>query len=147
MNKVILIGNLSRDIEIRYTPSGTAVAKFGLAVNRNYTDTNTKEKKQEVMFIDVTVFGRAGETANQYLKKGSKVLIEGRLVLNQWTGNDGQKRSKHEVVCEKMEFLGCKNDNNQGNYQPLQQSYQQPQQPQQRHSIPEIDIDNEDIPF
>ena len=64
MNKVILIGNLSKDIELKYTPSGTAVAKFSLAVNRNYTDPITKENKQEVMFIDVTVFGRAGETAN-----------------------------------------------------------------------------------
>jgi len=149
MNKIILIGNLSKDIEVKYTPSGTAVAKFSLAVNRNYTDSTTKEKKQEVMFIDVTVFGRAGETANQYLKKGSKVLIEGRLVLNQWTDQSGQKRSKHEVICEKMEFLGCKNDNNQGNYQ-TQQTQARPQQPQQKqhqYTAPQVDIDDEDIPF
>jgi single-strand DNA-binding protein len=142
MNKVILIGNLSKDIELRYTPSGTAIAKFSLAVNRNYTDPATKEKKQEVMFIDISVFGKAGETANQYLKKGSKVLVEGRLVLNQWSDQTGQKRSKHEVVCEKMEFLGCKNDNNQ-NYQAQPQT----PQPQTQQRVREVDIDEEDIPF
>jgi single-strand DNA-binding protein len=81
-NKVILIGNLSRDVELRYTPSGTGVAKFGLATNRTYIDASTKEKKQEVMFIDITMFGRSAETANQWLSKGKKVLIEGRLVLD-----------------------------------------------------------------
>jgi single-strand DNA-binding protein len=160
-NKVILIGNLTRDVELRYTPSGTAVAKFGLATNRTYSDTVTKEKKQEVMFIDITMFGRSAETANQWLKKGKKVLIEGRLVLDQWTGNDGQKRSKHSVVAEKMQFMDNKNENsgagnyNSGNYQNNNQSYNnQPQQPQQsapaqqqEPQIPSIDIDEEDIPF
>ena len=145
MNKIILIGNLSKDIELRYTPSGTAVAKFSLAVNRNYTDPTTKEKKQEVMFIDVTVFGRAGETARQYLKKGSKILIEGRLVLNQWTDQIGQKRSKHEVVCEKIEFLDCKNDNNQGNYQ-TQQPQTQPR-PRPQNTAPRLELDDDEIPF
>jgi single-strand DNA-binding protein len=144
MNKVILIGNLSKDIELKYTPSGTAVAKFSLAVNRNYTDPTTKEKKQEVMFIDVTVFGRAGETARQYLKKGSKILIEGRLVLNQWTDQMGQKRSKHEVVCEKIEFLDCKN-NNQGNYQ-TQQPQTQPR-PRPQNTAPRVELDDDEIPF
>jgi len=167
-NKVILIGNLTRDVELRYTPSGTAIAKFGLATNRTYNDTVTKEKKQEVMFIDITMFGRSAETANQWLKKGKKVLIEGRLVLDQWTGNDGQKRSKHSVVAEKMQFMDSKNENsgagdyNSGNYQnnnqnsynqqPQQQMAQPVQQPktqavQQEAQIPSIDIDDEDIPF
>jgi single-strand DNA-binding protein len=97
------------------------------------------------MFIDVTVFGRGGETANQYLKKGSKVLIEGRLVLNQWTDQTGQKRSKHEVVCEKMEFLGCKNDNNQGNYQ-TQQPQTQPR-PKAQNTAPRVELDDDEIPF
>jgi len=169
-NKVILIGNLTRDVELRYTPSGTAVAKFGLATNRTYNDTVTKEKKQEVMFIDITLFGRSAETANQWLKKGKKVLIEGRLVLDQWTDNTGQKRSKHSVVAEKMQFMDSKNENsgagdyNSGNYQNNnynQNNYNQPQtqstmqnqaqptqQPvQQQNQIPSIDIDEEDIPF
>jgi single-strand DNA-binding protein len=168
-NKVILIGNLTRDVELRYTPSGTAVAKFGLATNRTYKDTVTKENKQEVMFIDITMFGRSAETANQWLKKGKKVLIEGRLVLDQWIDNSGQKRSKHSVVAEKMQFMDNKNENsgagnyNSGNYQNNNQNYNQPQQnynnqpqynepagqtqAQPENNIPSIDIDEEDIPF
>jgi len=166
-NKIILIGNLTRDIELRYTPSGTAVAKFGLATNRVYSDPVTKEKKQEVMFIDVTVFGRAAETANQYLKKGSQVLVEGRLSFNQWTDNTGQKRSKHEVIAENVKFLGGRdNSNNGNNFAQPQQNYNQgynnqpsynqntqPSQPQTmpqqqaENNIPSIDIDEEDIPF
>ncbi len=162
-NKVILIGNLTRDVELRYTPSGTAVAKFGLATNRTYNDPVTKEKKQEVMFIDITMFGRSAETANQWLKKGKKVLIEGRLALDQWTGNDGQKRSKHSVIAEKMQFMDSKNENsgmndyNSGNYQNYNNQAQaqynqqsapvQQTQPQQEEKIPSIDIDEEDIPF
>jgi single-strand DNA-binding protein len=141
-NKVILIGNLTRDVELRYTPSGTAVAKFGLATNRTYIDATTKEKKQEVMFIDITMFGRSAETANQWLKKGKKVLIEGRLVLDQWTGQDGQKRSKHSVVAEKMQFMDNKDENSgAGNYGDYQNNGNQPQtQPQQS-------TQEEDIPF
>jgi len=164
-NKVILVGNLTRDIELRYTPSGTAVAKFGLATNRVYSDPVTKEKKQEVMFIDITVFGRAAETANQYLKKGSQVLVEGRLSLNQWTDQTGQKRSKHEIIAEQVKFLGGRETQNSGysdnSYQQPQnnynqnQGYNQPSQPQaqpqtmqnQNENIPSIDIDEEDIPF
>jgi len=151
-NKVILIGNLTRDIELRYTPSGTAVAKFGLATNRVYTDPVTKEKKQEVMFIDITVFGRAAETANQYLRKGSQVLVEGRLSLNQWTDQTGQKRSKHEIIAENVKFLGGRDNNNS---QPMQNTQPQPQQPQynqpqpqaENNNIASIDIDEEEIPF
>ena len=172
-NKVILIGNLTRNVELRYTPSGTAIAKFGLATNRVYNDPITKEKKQEVMFIDITMFGKSAETANQWLKKGKKVLIEGRLVLDQWTDNNGQKRSKHSVVAEKMQFMDSKNENsgaddyNSANYQnynnsqdynnsqvtynqPTQQQIQQTQMTQEQKepesNIPSIDID-EDIPF
>ena len=104
-NKVILIGNLTRDVELKYTPTGTAIAKFGLATNRTYKDSMTGENKQEVMFIDITVFGRSAEVANQYLSKGRKVLVEGRLVLDQWVDSSGQKRSKHSVVAEKVQFM------------------------------------------
>ena len=150
-NRVILIGHLTRNIELRYTPSGTAVAKFGLATNRVYTDPVTKEKKQEVMFIDITVFGRAAETANQYLRKGSQVLVEGRLSLNQWTDQTGQKRSKHEIIAENVKFLGGRDNNSQ----PMQNTQPQPQQPQynqpqpqaENNNIASIDIDEEEIPF
>jgi single-strand DNA-binding protein len=147
-NKVILIGNLSRDVELKYTPNGTGVAKFGLATNRTYIDASTKEKKQEVMFIDITMFGRSAETANQWLSKGKKVLIEGRLVLDQWTDNNGQKRSKHSVVAEKMQFMDNKNENN-GNQQNNNQNYNKAAQPQQRQApqIPSVDMGEEDIPF
>ena len=160
-NKIILIGNLTRDVELRYTPSGVAVAKFGLATNRVYKDSVTKENKQEVMFIDITMFGRSAEVANQWLKKGKKVLIEGRLVLDQWTDQMGQKRSKHSVIAEKMQFIDNKNENsgmdNYGGgvgYQNNNTVQQQPQvqqttqqQTTQTESIPSIDIDEEDIPF
>jgi single-strand DNA-binding protein len=150
-NKVILIGNLTRDVELKYTPSGTAIAKFGLATNRTYKDSVTGENKQEVMFIDITVFGRSAEIANQYLAKGRRVLIEGRLILEQWVDSSGQKRSRHSVIAERVQFMDSKSSSdsgyNQGGYE-----YQQPQpthqpQPQKHQDVPEIDIDEDEIPF
>lgn len=104
-NKVILAGNLTRDPELRYTPKGTAVAKFGLAINRNWTS-ETGEKKEEVTFVDIDSFGRQAEVISQYLKKGRPVLIEGRLKLDQWDDKQtGQKRSRLGVVLESFSFL------------------------------------------
>lgn len=151
-NKVILIGNLTRDVELRYATSGTAIGKFGLATNRTYKDNMTGENKQDVMFIDITVFGRSAEIANQYLSKGKKVMIEGRLQLEQWTAQDGTKRSKHSVVCEKLQFMDNRQSDGseEGGYapQPQQQPYQQQRDsaPRQQQT-PEIDINEEDIPF
>jgi single-strand DNA-binding protein len=105
-NKVILMGNLTRDPELRYTPKGTAIAKIGLAVNRVWT-TETGEKREEVTFVDVDVFGRTAENVGQYMRKGSPILIEGRLKLDQWDDKQtGQKRSKMGVVAETVQFLG-----------------------------------------
>ena len=105
-NKVILMGNLTRDPELRYTPKGTAIAKIGLAVNRVWT-TETGEKKEEVTFVDVDVFGRTAENVGQYMRKGSPILIEGRLRLDQWDDKQtGQKRQKLGVVAETVQFLG-----------------------------------------
>jgi len=105
-NRVILIGNLTRDPELRYTPKGTAIAKIGVAVNRVWTN-EAGEKKEEVTFVDVDVFGRAAENAGQYLRKGRPVMIEGRLKLDQWDDKQsGQKKSKLGVICETMQFLG-----------------------------------------
>jgi len=102
-NKVILLGNLTRDPELRYTPNGTPVATFGMAMNRRSGQGN--ERKEEVCFIDVVTFGREAETASEYLSKGRAALIEGRLQWRSWEGQDGQKRSKHEVVAERIQFM------------------------------------------
>ncbi len=102
-NKVILIGNLTKDPEIRYTPNGTAVASFRLAVNRRYKQ--GEEFKEEVCYIDIVVFGKQAESCGQYLNKGSGVIVEGRLQEKRWDTEDGQKRSKHEVVAQTVRFL------------------------------------------
>ena len=114
LNKVMLIGNLTRDPEIKYTPKGSAVADLGLAINRNYTLDNG-EKREEVTFVDVTLWGRTAELAGQYLKKGRPVYIEGRLRLDTWDDKQtGQKRSKLTVVGETMQFLGGRGDSEGG---------------------------------
>ncbi len=147
-NKVILVGNLSRDVELKYLPSGTAIGQFGIATNRTYKDTNTGENKQEVMFIDVKVFGRSAEVANQYLRKGSKALVEGRLVLEQWVDKNGYKRSKHVVIAEKVQFMDSKSQNSGGEFNGYKaQSAPKPQMQQTQQNIPSIDIDESEIPF
>jgi len=114
-NKIILVGNLTRDIELRYSQSGSAIAKTAIATSRKFTSNG--EKKEEVCFVDITFFGRSGEVANQYLRKGSKILVEGRLNFEQWVDQNGQKRSKHSVIAETMQMLDSKGDN-QGGYTP-----------------------------
>jgi single-strand DNA-binding protein len=104
-NKVILAGNLTRDPELRYTPSGKAVAKFGLAINRTWTS-ETGEKKEDTTFVDIDCFGRQAEVISQYMKKGRPLLVEGRLKLDQWDDKQtGQKRSRLGVVLESFSFL------------------------------------------
>src|SRR5689334_2639660 len=113
-NKVILLGNLTRDPEVRYTPKGTAVTELGMAVNRVYTAENG-EKREETTFVDVTLWGRTAEIAGEYLKKGRPVFIEGRLQLDTWDDKQsGQKRSKLKVVGEHIEFLGDRPAQGQG---------------------------------
>jgi single-strand DNA-binding protein len=105
-NKVILVGNVTRDPELRYTPKGVAIAKIGLAVNRTWR-TDTGESREEVTFIDIDAFGKQAETLGQYIKKGSPLLVEGRLKLDQWDDKQtGQKRSKLGVIVEGFQFLG-----------------------------------------
>ena len=105
-NKVILMGNLTRDPQVRYTPSGSAVTELGLAVNRTWFDKQTNSKKEDTTFVDVTVWGRTAEVAGEYLSKGRPVLIEGRLQLDQWQDKEsGQNRSKLKVVCDNMTML------------------------------------------
>ena len=107
-NKVMLIGNLTRDPELRYTPSNTAVAELGLAVNRTYQD-KSGNKQEDVTFVDVTVWGRAAENCSEYISKGAPVFIEGRLTLDTWENDDGQKRSKLKVTAQRVDFLGGSN--------------------------------------
>ena len=104
LNRVLLIGNLTRDPELRYVPSGTAVATFTVAVNRVYTS-QAGEKKEEVSFIRVVVWGRRAEVCGEYLSKGSPVFVEGRLQSRSWEGQDGQKRSTMEVIADNVQFL------------------------------------------
>jgi single-strand DNA-binding protein len=103
LNKVILLGNLTRDPELRYTPNGTPVSTFGLAVNRRYRQ--GEEWRDEVCYIDIVTFGRQAETVGEYLNKGNLAMVEGRLQWRSWETEDGQKRSKHEVVANNVQFL------------------------------------------
>jgi single-strand DNA-binding protein len=206
-NKVVLVGNLTRDIELRYAQSGSAIANTAIATSRKFTQNG--ERKEEVCFMDITFFGRSAEVANQYLRRGSKILVEGRIKFDQWVSQDGSKRSKHSVIVETMQMLDSKADaqaqgggdysqapsNGGGGYEaPAQQqqqnygqqsqqqpaSYGQPQQQQSNNygggqqqnsygnapqkqqapaqnyqkqempsaqAIPEIDIDEDEIPF
>lgn len=109
-NKVILIGNLTRDPELRYTPKGTAIARIALAVNRNWR-TDTGETREEVTFVDIDAFGKQAEVIGEYLRKGSPIMVEGRLRLDSWDDRTtGQKRSKMLVVLEAFQFLDSRND-------------------------------------
>ncbi len=105
LNKVFLIGNLTRAPELRYTPSGMAVADMRLAVNRSYT-TQSGEKRDETCFLTVIVWGKQAESCSQYLDKGSPIMVEGRLQTRDWETKEGQKRSVVEVVAERVQFLG-----------------------------------------
>jgi single-strand DNA-binding protein len=154
-NKVVLVGNLTRDIELKYLQSGTAVGNSAIATSRKFKSTSG-EQKEEVCFIDIAFFGRSAEIANQYLKKGSKILVEGRLKLDQWTDQNGAKRSKHSIIVENMQMLGGKSDEGANSYVPpsdskpfANESTQTMQTPiqEQSKSIPEIDIDDDEIPF
>lgn len=107
LNRVMLMGNLTRDPELRYTPGNTAVANLGLAVNRRWKNQNG-EQQEETTFIDCEAWGRTAEVLNQYLQKGRPVYVEGRLKLDQWQDKDGQNRSKLKVVVEQFQFIDSK---------------------------------------
>lgn len=137
-NKVILVGNVTRDPEVRFTPGGTAVTDVGLAVNRFWMDKSSNERKEETTFIDVTLWGRTAEVAGEYLAKGRPCLIEGRLQLDQWDDKEtGQKRSKLKVVGETLQLLGGRSDGGGGPSAPPQQSPQQRPAQQQAAQPPQ----------
>jgi single-strand DNA-binding protein len=106
-NRVVLLGNLTRDPQLKYLPNNTAVCEFGLAMNRQWRDADGNQR-DEVCFVDVAAFGRRGETINQYMSKGRQILIEGRLKFDSWTSQDGTKRSKLSVVVDNFTFVGSR---------------------------------------
>lgn len=138
LNKVMLIGNLTRDVEMRFTPAGTGIANFGIACNRKWKDAKTGELKEEVTFVDIELFGKTAEVAQKYLAKGKSVFIEGRLKLDQWEDKGtGQKRSKLKVIGETLQFLS------DGKQQPQAKPTAQ-QAPQADH---DLGISDEGIPY
>ena len=146
-NTVILAGNLTRDIELKYSQSGMAIGKTAIATSKKFTTNG--EKREEVCFIDLTFFGRSAEVANQYLRKGSKILVEGALQFDQWVDKDGQKRSKHSVTVETMQMLDSK-----GNSSDHQSEENAPaaapaakQAKAAPAATPAIEVDEDEIPF
>ncbi|WP_104640352.1 single-stranded DNA-binding protein [Helicobacter bizzozeronii] len=148
-NKITLVGHLTRDVDLRHTPGGASIGKTGIATNHVYRRQDGA-KGEETCFVDVDLFGRTAEVANQYLNKGSKVLIEGRLRLDSWNDQHGNKRSKHVVVAENLVMLDSKKESG-GQVGAHNQSY--PSTPQKSYpkesvpeKVPEIDV-NDDLPF
>jgi single-strand DNA-binding protein len=107
-NKVILLGNLTRDPELRYTPQGAAVCEFALALNSVYTNKQTGQKVEEVSYIDLVAWGKTGETIAEYMKKGRQIMVEGRLKQDRWEAQDGKKMSKVRVTVESFTFVGAR---------------------------------------
>jgi single-strand DNA-binding protein len=166
LNKVMLMGNLTRDVELKYTPSGQAVAQLGLAINRKYRDSKSNELREEVTFVTVEVWGKQAETAHQYLAKGRPLFVDGRLKLDQWDDkNTGQKMSRLKVVCERFEFLGGGGQGAASGGQPAQRTQPRPLPPRPGNAAPhsgggappempdqspppeDLDIQEENIPF
>lgn len=151
LNKVMLIGNLTRDPEVKFTAKGTAIAQLGLAVNRSWSN-DAGEKQEETTFVDVELFGRIAEIAGEYLKKGRPVYIEGRLKLDSWDDKQsGQKRSKMKVVAEQLQLLGGREESSGGGQRSERQAQPQsrrPAAPPPRPPVdPDLDGDDGGIPF
>ncbi|HLT00545.1 MAG TPA: single-stranded DNA-binding protein [Geminicoccaceae bacterium] len=116
VNRVLLLGRLTRDVELRYSQGGTAVAKFGMAINRQHTGKDG-EKREETCFVDLVAFGKQAEVLNQYLAKGRELFVEGRLSFSSWEAQDGTTRSKLEVAVESFQFVGGKDQESAGKRQ------------------------------
>lgn len=143
-NKVILLGNLTRDPETRVTANGNTICKLGLAVSRVYS-TREGERKEETTFVDIDAFGKQAEVITKYMRKGRPIMVEGRLKLDQWETNEGQKRSKLGVVLENFQFVGGRDDNAGGG---SSRRYEQSSPPQNSApSAPSDDTLDEDVPF
>ncbi len=140
VNKAILIGNLGRDPEVRYTPDGTAVANFSIATSREWNDRASGEKKKQTEWHRIVAFGRTGEICGEYLSKGSQVYIEGRLQTRDWEDKEGNKRSTTEIVVTQMQMLGSRGANQSSGPSPYSAPTESPAPP---YAGPEED----DIPF
>jgi len=140
-NRIILAGNVTRDPEMSYLPSQTALTQFGLAVNRKWKS-KEGDAREEVMFCDCKSFGKTAELINQYVKKGSPLLVEGRLAFEQWEGKDGTKRSKHVVMVDAMQFLGKSDGQSDG---PRESGRAAPPKAAQQDDFPPPDDDP--VPF
>jgi len=141
-NRVLLMGNLTRNPEIRYTPSGTAVADLGLAINENFKN-KAGETVEQTCFVDVVVWGRQAETSAEFLQKGSPVFVEGRLQLDQWENQQGEKRSKLRVRADRVQFLGSPGKGTEFSAAP---SATASPDTALQHSEPHVD-DDDDVPF
>lgn len=143
LNKVLLMGNLTRDVELKYTPSGLAVAKLGLATNRRFRDSKTNEMREEVTFVDIELWGKTAETAHQYLAKGRSVYVEGRLKMDSWDDKTtGKKVYKMKVVGDSFQFVGS-NPNaaggaGGGGQAPAQRAPARPLPPRPAPSVPNM---------
>jgi len=144
LNKVFLMGNLTRDPELRYTPSGTAVADLGLAVNDSYTSRDGN-KVERTLFVDVVAWQRQAETVSEYLSKGSPIFVEGRLQLDEWENKEGEKRTKIRVVAQRVQFLGSPRGGGRGD-QPNRGAKAAPSQAPDDVLGPN-DVSEDDIPF
>ena len=145
-NKVILMGNLTRDPELQYLPSGTAVARVGLAVSHVYNDRQSGERKEDVCFVDLDAFGRTAENINEYFQKGRPILVEGRLRFQSWETDDGQRRSKHSVMVDRFEFVGSRQDSDGGGTYDQASSAAAPSSPEFSGEAGPSTTDD-DIPF
>jgi len=125
-NRVLLMGNMTRDPQVRYTPNGAAVVEFGLAVNRRWRSSEG-EDRDETCFVDITAFGRTAEVISEYKSKGDPIFIEGRLQQQSWQGQDGQKRTKHVVIAETCQFLYRRSDSDAAGSPPPQRRQAPPQ--------------------
>ncbi len=147
-NRVILAGNLTRDPQLSFTPANTPVCKFGMAINRVWTDRQTNEKREETCFVDCRIYGKQAETFNQYMAKGRPVLVEGRLQFDTWEAQDGSRRSKHRINVQNFQFIGGRAPGGAAPQQQQQAPQQQappPQEAQDSDNPPEPPAD--DIPF
>ena len=142
-NKVILMGNLTRDPETRVTATGLTICKLGLAVSRSFT-TKDGERREETTFVDIDAFGKQAEVITKYFRKGKPILIEGRLKLDQWEANDGQKRSKMGVVMETFQFVGNRDDSDSGGSNSNSGGYEQ-SSPPKRQAAAENPASNKDF--
>ena len=146
MNNINIIGTMTRDLELKYLPSGVAVGSFAIAVNQDYKKQDGT-KVEKTSFFDIKVIGKQSEIINQYFSKGSRIGITGELEQETWQDNQGQNRSKVVIKLEQFSFIDKKSNDNQGQRSQSQNNYQPKQQKNEWENVSEIDLDSDSIPF